>query len=261
VYAGVLAAYDGSDRAATAWPPARQLAAQLGRPAELLYVAADGPPPASAPGPLRVIEGADPADALIAAARSTDPEQLLVLASHGRGPVGELVFGSVAAGIVRHLAAPLVVTGPRLVPRPADRWSQLLVCLDGSATSATILPVAARWAEALDLDVDLLHVTTPLGDLPPAAGLSETALDLLEVLPGLAAELRGRGLRATWRIVDHPDAARAISEEAARRHVDLIAMATHGRTGLARLLAGSVAMATVRQAPAPLLLQRPASLS
>lgn len=51
-----------------------------------------------------------------------------------------------------------------------------------------------------------------------------------------------------------------ITRQAAHRQIDVIAMATHGRTGLARLIAGSVASATVRQSTFPLLLLRPGNL-
>jgi hypothetical protein len=91
--------------------------------------------------------------------RATTPPALLCLSTHGRGPIGELVLGSVAAQLLRGLHHPLVMVGPELDIDPdPGRWSRMLVCLDGSATSATIVPIARSWALDLGLELHLLHV-------------------------------------------------------------------------------------------------------
>jgi nucleotide-binding universal stress UspA family protein len=74
-------------------------------------------------------------------------------------------------------------------------------------------------------------------------------------LAPLAAELRGRGIDATWE-VRRGVAATAILAAAKSFRADLIAMSTHGRRGFGRLLFGSVAEQVLRHADVPVFLMR-----
>lgn len=80
-------------------------------------------------------------------------------------------------------------------------------------------------------------------------------MDATEYLAPLAAELRGRGVR-TNTAVRHGDAATEILAAAVEAGADVIAMTTHGRGGLRRLLLGSVAEAVLRRAVGPVILMR-----
>jgi len=75
-------------------------------------------------------------------------------------------------------------------------------------------------------------------------------------LDGVAAPLRGRGLRVETRVVAEEQPALGILREAEAVGADLIAMETHGRHGLSRLLRGSVADKVVRGGVVPVLLHR-----
>jgi len=74
-------------------------------------------------------------------------------------------------------------------------------------------------------------------------------------LAGLATEMEAAGVR-TERRVRRGDPVTEIVATARAEGVDLIAMTTHGRTGAARLLFGSVAEGVLRQAPMPVFLMR-----
>jgi len=76
-----------------------------------------------------------------------------------------------------------------------------------------------------------------------------------EYLAPIIAELRGRGVRATT-MVRRGEAVAEILSGAAETGADLIAMTTHGRSGLSRLLFGSVAAAVVSHAEVPVFLMR-----
>jgi nucleotide-binding universal stress UspA family protein len=76
-----------------------------------------------------------------------------------------------------------------------------------------------------------------------------------EYLPPIAAELRGRGIDADWE-VRHGSPATTILAVAKSWGADLIAMSTHGRSGLGRLLFGSVAEHVLRHADVPVFLMR-----
>jgi nucleotide-binding universal stress UspA family protein len=127
----------------------------------------------------------------------------------------------------------------------------MLVCLDGSATSATIVPVVRSWALELELELHLLHVAYPLGD--PLAGelrIPDEEEAATDQLIAVADALRAEGIATTWEVDEDTHAASGIVAKLRHRAFDLVALATHGRTGLSRLLAGSVATDVVRRAPA-----------
>jgi len=260
VYSRVVVATDGSDRSLAAQPVGEAASAAFGCPLELLHVPADEDPPGLDTTGLTVRSAQDPAAGLVAHATETEPPGLLCLATHGRGPVGELVFGSVTAQVIRTLHAPLLVVGPSLreAPRP---WRRMLICLDGSATAATIVPVVAAWANHLELEVELLHVAYPLGD-PQSGDFQVPDEDRVaaEQLRTAATELQAAGVAARWTIIEHTDRAEGIAQHADHGRSDLIALATHGRTGLARIIAGSVALAVLRHATVPVVTLRPEQL-
>ncbi len=260
MYARVIVGTDGSQRALRAVPVGTRVAAAFGCPLELVHVPAAEDRDGLDTGGALVVPATDPAGALVALAAETDPSGLLCLSSRGRSALGEVVFGSVAARVLRTLHAPLLVTGPAF-EAPHPRWRRLLVCLDGSDTSATILPVATAWAHRLDLEVRLLHVAYPYGEAPAGEfGLAEEERAAARQLEAAAAELASAGLTVHRSIEEHTQPAVGIAERASRGGADLIALATHGRTGLARLVAGSVALEVVRRVDVPVLTVRPEQL-
>ena len=200
----------------------------------------------------------EPAPA-IAEAASEGGAELIVMSTHGRGGLGRLLVGSVAEAVVRQAQVPVLLVRGALAPRPAG-LGRVLVPLDGSEQSETVLGVVGRLAGPLDLGVDLLHVIEPLS---PSA-TAEIALHVDEItrlrqkeadarLAQLRTGLEGRGLRVRY-AVRHGAVVDVIERYAAEESVGLIAMATHGRTGLPRLLFGSVAERCLRQARVPVLL-------
>ncbi|MBS3939708.1 MAG: universal stress protein, partial [Actinobacteria bacterium] len=261
VYPRVIVAYDGSPRSLSVRPAATAAAQVFGSPLQFVHVLrTDALPPDDIPD-LQVIDAGEPAAGLIEAVRSSTPPGLLCLSTHGRGPVGELVFGSVAALVLQRLHAPALYVGPAIevdAPRP---WRRMLVCLDGSETSAHILPVVRAWAVELGLQLHLLHVAYPLGTPPGGeARIPEEEKEATEQLTAAARLLREDGIEVTWKVEEATRAASGIVLKLQRGAFDLIALATHGRTGLARLLAGSVATDVVRHSPVPVLLLRPEHL-
>ncbi len=264
MYERIILPIDGARRALTPLPFAEELAATWGCPLEVVHVT-DGDEPAAEAEPegyeVRRLQGADPAATLVSQARA-DPPALLCMASRGRSPVGESLFGTVTGRVIRELHAPLVVTGPHLLtPSGPPRVTRILVSLDGSTTSASILPTAHRWAQELDLEVVLTHVAYPVGD--PVAGpptLPEETRVVRAELKRTADEWNEAGIDTRWQVVEDTDPATGIVRQASHRRVDLVVMATHGRTGLARLLAGSVATGVVRRSPVPVLTRRPERL-
>ena len=258
MYERIILPIDGAKPALAPLPFAEELAVTWGCPLEVVHVttgddlAADAEPEGYE---VHRLQSDDPAATLVSEARASDPPALLCMASRGRRPVGEALFGTVTGRVIRELHAPLVVSGPQLLaPSGPPRVTRILVCLDGSTTSASILPTARSWGQELGLEVILSHVAYPVTD--PVAGpptLPEETRVVRAELERTGDEWNAAGIDTRWQVVEDTDAATGIVRQAAHRSVDLVVMATHGRTGLARILVGSVATQVVRQSPVPVL--------
>ena len=204
----------------------------------------------------------DPATeiARLAGERSAD---LIVMSTHGRSGLGRALLGSVADTLVRRTQLPLLLVRAGL---PLDRWEhglrRILVPLDGSGLAEAALPRVAALARASGARVTLLQVVgPPAPELRPSevAGLPEDDEALAErarrYLAGAAARLSEQGVGVETEVTFGWPAER-IGAAAAEGHADLIAMSTHARGGLDRLIVGSVADQVLRRAEVPVLLVR-----
>jgi nucleotide-binding universal stress UspA family protein len=141
-------------------------------------------------------------------------------------------------------------------------YKRVLVPLDGSRLAEGILPFVLQMTAPHELDVVLVRVERPI---PPNAieGTTYFTVDDIaarrrkarEYLAEVAAGLRRRGLRVA---IDarYGDPVAEILAAAGESGADVIAMTTHGRTGVTRLLFGSVAEAVLRRARVPVLVMR-----
>ncbi len=153
-------------------------------------------------------------------------------------------------------------------------FRKILVCLDGSEFSEQILPYALAEARKFNSRVVLLNISTrdiPIGRVPISGQVSFFPFDLyaLDVserdtqaivyLRRIANELMTQGLDVDcvvlpgWTV----DIGDIIISYSLAKSVDLIAMATHGRTGWKRLLFGSVTSSVTRRSSIPVLVVRP----
>lgn len=149
---------------------------------------------------------------------------------------------------------------------------KILVPLDGSDLAENVLPVVEELAEKLSAEVILLQAVTPstqaMSEAAPGAITSpELSVDIAKrrveaetgaaerYLESVRQRLADRGLTASTSVTEGAPAA-AILQSAKDNDASLIALATHGRGGLARAVMGSVADAVVRNAAAPVLLVR-----
>jgi nucleotide-binding universal stress UspA family protein len=163
------------------------------------------------------------------------------------------------------------MTEPSTTPGPTAAaqapFSRIVVPLDGSDLAESALPTAVGLARALGAGVHLLRVID-LGRLDQIGafgfGLEYSALDLAvqderaaarDYLDGVLERLVADGLRAT---TEHREGLAAREIVAALRPGDLLAIASHGRTGLPRWFIGSVAEEVVRHATEPVMVLRAA---
>lgn len=192
-------------------------------------------------------------------ADAEDP--VLVLASRNRKGFPRLIHGSVAFGLVHEASCPvLIVRGPASedTAAKAPALTKVLVPLDRSPFAEQALGSALAALDGADVQVHLVHVIEAF-DYPelPAHTLDFVARPIAEeYLNGIAHRLVETGYRVTTevRAGKPPD---EISVAVAEHGVDLIAMATHGRSGFTRFVYGSTAESMLREARVPLLLVRP----
>ena len=146
-------------------------------------------------------------------------------------------------------------------------FQKILVCLDGSKLAEQILPYAAEQAARFGSSLVLFQVVS-LAAIPASTGiesvpvavpdrqLAEAEAEAKAYLDRLAQPLRDKGLKVqSVTAVGHP--AEVIVGYADENRFDLVALATHGRSGIKRLVFGSVADHVVRKSGLPILLIKP----
>jgi nucleotide-binding universal stress UspA family protein len=214
---------------------------------------------------LNVLEG-DPAQAIVQRVGAVDAS-LIAMATHGRTGIARTVLGSVAGRVVGHSPVPVLIVRSGLT-MPAHRPERVLAALDtsdfGAAALQAVQPIAQelRWRiilfHALDLPAPTLPVqgaAIPLG-LPP----SHAPDAVMTYLEALANNVKADGLEVEIRLgAGH--AADATVRGAEETGAGIIVMSTHGRSGVARWLLGSVAEDVIARAHIPVLVLRPPRLS
>lgn len=194
---------------------------------------------------------------------------LIAMTTHGRGPLRRAWLGSVADGLVRRAPCPLILIRPREEEKPDlaldVRFGHVLVPLDGSDAALAVLPDAIEIGRPSGAFFSLLKVMLPAFPLgsPYLPHLVEDEWEHAQArdaaaryLDDVAAQLEENGLNTDTTVLTDNRPADAILEYAERHGVDLLAMTTHGRGGVPRMIMGSVADKVVRGAEVPILIRR-----
>lgn len=209
--------------------------------------------------------GASPAE-LLATCVQADHAGLVVMTTHGRGGIDRLWLGSVVDHLVRVSHAPVLLIRPPEAHSLLPHIQRVLVPLDGSAMAEQILPVAARLAELTGAELRLIRIVDRLEEVQVnqfgvvwASPSPDAAQQLEEANAYLHAVQHNlpRTLRLSVQAIPATSPAEGILEEARSAAGTLVAMTTHARRRLERLLLGSVADKVMRSV-SPILLYRPA---
>jgi nucleotide-binding universal stress UspA family protein len=201
---------------------------------------------------------------------ATSRADLIVMTTHGLSPLSRFWLGSVADEMVRRTTTPILLVRPQ--EKAPDFAAEtvlrhILIPLDGSALSEQVLEPAGALGGLMQSEFTLLRVCGPLVDMgltrfsyarvgsiePPTEQLRTEAYQYLQ---RLAERLRGQGFKVQTHVVLGEYPASAILEAAQRLAINLIALETHGRRGLPRLLLGSVADKIIRGASTAVLVHR-----
>ena len=181
---------------------------------------------------------------------------LVMMETHGRKGLERFLMGSVAETVVQKVHTPVLTMHP---PFKAPNVKTILVPTDFSTHAQTALIEAGKIAQTAQAQIRLLHIVLEEG-MPPYYDPYWKYLRGKEAMRGRIYRLMNNFLRQSG-VTDVPvqksirfgNAASEIVTFAEKEHCDLIVLPTHGLTGLAHLLMGSVAEQVTRKAPVPVL--------
>lgn len=201
-----------------------------------------------------IVRVADEAHGILDVARE-ELVSLIAMATHGRSGLPRFVFGSVTEKVLRASDAPVLVMRsflkqePGALPAPATEVPirRILVAVNGSVASLAVLPAVKALAKETGAAVAVIGVVRPHEEPAQHAG---------EPLIRLATnDIRAAGIPVDS-IIRVGDPASEILDACHRHEIDLLAMATHGRSGPSRWMLGSVTEKVLRGAAIPLLVVR-----
>lgn len=216
------------------------------------------------PTECRIVRG-HPAETILETT-SKDRDTLIAMATHGRSGAKRWLLGSVAEKVLRGAINPLfLVRAAAAKVTPQRILNSIVVPLDGSSLAEQILPTVANWAQALDVEVTLIRAfefpaSAYYGsedDIPDYDAFREQARkEAADYLKEKADSLIGEGVRTvSTRTIEAP-AANGIISYAQTAPRAVIAMSTHGRSGVRRWILGSVTEKVVRHGDDPVLVLR-----
>ncbi|MGA7877043.1 MAG: universal stress protein [Desulfoferrobacter sp.] len=137
-------------------------------------------------------------------------------------------------------------------------YHNILVPLDGSARAEKILPHIEELALKFEAVVLFLNVIEPADKITPEAVVKDMREQEQKITPYLAEvqeNFQKKGIRTESRIL-HGPVVDGIIGTARKENVDLIAIASHGRTGMGQLFYGSIAAGVLNKVDRPLLIIR-----
>jgi nucleotide-binding universal stress UspA family protein len=216
------------------------------------------------PTECRIVRG-KPAETILETT-SKDRDTLIAMATHGRSGAKRWLLGSVAEKVLRGTTNPLfLVRAAAAKTSPQRIIDSIVVPLDGSPLAERILPTVSNWARALDVEVTLVRAFEfpasayygSEGYLPDYDAFREEARkEAAAYLKEKEKSLVREGVRTVSIFTIEGPAADEIINYAQTAPRAVIAMSTHGRSGVRRWILGSVTEKVVRHGGDPVLVVR-----
>lgn len=211
-----------------------------------------------------LLEAGDVSEQLREHAERVDADTI-VITSHAREGVQRLFLGSVADKVLRTSRLPLFIVHPERGERdvvPPTKIEHILVPVDWSGLVGAVFAPLIELAKTMGARVTLTSVVTPVVVGPKIVPIAPETPDEDEErarahLEEMAGDLRAEGLDVDVLVVSANDPERGIVSVAEACGADLIAMATHGYTGVKRKLAGSIANRVLHMSDLPMMVMRP----
>jgi nucleotide-binding universal stress UspA family protein len=215
----------------------------------------------------RTVEQGSAAEAIIEKA-AADRSTLIAMTTHGRSGINRWLLGSVAEKVLRGTSNPLLLARatPKINVEGEATLKSIVVPLDGSKLADSVLPIVTQIAKKLGSEIFLLRVyTNPFSPFISGAGHYAVNLDALmasvrdearNYLEEKMEELSKQGVEKISYLLQEGDAADEIVSMGRHTPESLIAMSSHGRSGVKRWVMGSVAETVVRHSNNPVLILR-----
>ena len=179
------------------------------------------------------------------------PATLMLMSTHGRSGLERVREGSVTEQVLKQSPCPIfILHSTRAEPadhREHELFRRILVPLDGTETSASILSCVERFAKNHDSEVILFH------DEVEDGGDEYNNAAVKEALQEQSVKLANSGLKVTLDMSTYKRPIREILSKIDDMNIDLVSMATHGESGVKRALDESVTAEVIRHANCPLL--------
>ena len=196
-----------------------------------------------------MVVAGDAADEVLRVADEVNAD-LIVMGTHGRGGLDRVICGSVAERVLRRSGRPVLVVRTVDASRSVDSIGLIVHPTDFSERSRPAIGVATALARANRARLVIMHVAP----VELVAGGAFQAPDDLHAERAELARMREEAARAgldgsVETLLGRGDPANEINRTAAEMGCNLIVLGSSGRTGLRRLLMGSVAESVIRQAP------------
>ncbi|HNA29304.1 MAG TPA: universal stress protein [Thiobacillaceae bacterium] len=194
----------------------------------------------------QLVYGEEPHHEIVNTAAELKPD-LVVLGRRGKRGLARLMVGHATAHVAGH--APCNVL---MVPRAGQVWNQrILLATDGSTHGEAAARAAQAVASQCSLPVTVVSATTKSHSAERKAEARATA-------DRVATALKAAGIASESVVAEgRPD--EVVIETAASSKADLIVVGSHGRTGLSRLILGSISERIMGQAQCPVLIARAAT--
>ncbi len=205
---------------------------------------------------------------------ATNPGTLIAMSSHGRSGLARWWMGSVTDKVLHLTDNPMLVIHPGArEPEPSQAaFESAIVPVDGSELAEEILPHVVYLSSVMGIGLNLVRVNPSRDDYyrSMSVGPSEVSrvtptyeeyisvvdAEAEDYLSELVERLTGQGAVSVSSQLLHGPPADTIAGLASSTPNNLVAMTTHGRSGVGRLVLGSVAERVVRQSGDPVLLVR-----
>jgi nucleotide-binding universal stress UspA family protein len=207
------------------------------------------------------VEKGNPEEIILARAEA-DEKILIAMATHGRSGISRWLLGGTAEKIVREAKNPVFVVRAKDDANTGAQatLNSIIVPLDGSKMAESVLPTVIELATAMKLKVVLLQtfslkqiIYSYEDYLPDSAELQRVSKSgATRYLESKEQQLKNAGLEVLS-VVAEGEAAETIIELAKGSPQSLIAMCTHGRSGVRRWMLGSVTEKVIRHAEYPVL--------
>jgi nucleotide-binding universal stress UspA family protein len=202
---------------------------------------------------IEVVVDEDPAGAIHQALERADG--IPCMGSHGRGRSAALL-GSVTTKVLARGHDAALLVGVALADRPNGKRHRVVASIDETRGSWSVLPTAANWSRWLGEDLLVITVAEPVPD--PVRGVPRRVFgpdgDVDAYLADAVRQLRDAGIGVdTLAVYDPVSPADGITSYIQDEPAVLLALASHARTGLDRLVFGSAAATVVARSLSPVL--------